>query len=147
MEINKKKIIFFIYNFLLILILAFAVWYSLCSGRQHGENHAADYDATGNSEQAANAAGRATERLNDAESEIKYAGKIRDSIAAEINSSRESVTSGAEEVGRITDGIDECQSIVKKCEDRNRKIATIIGNLTSAGEVAPGREQTVEAGK
>lgn len=147
MEINKKKIIFFICNFLLIIILAFAVWYNLCSDHQRGEKHPADYDAAGNAEQAANSADRAAERLDDTENAIKHAGKVGNSITAEISSSRESVAGSAEEVGRITSGIDECQSIVEKCESRNREIAEIIGSLTSTGEGTPDREQTAKERK
>ncbi len=147
MEINKKKIIFFICNLLLIVILAFAVWYNLCSGHQRGEKHPADYDAAGNAEQAVNAADRAAERLDDTESAIKHAGKIGNSITAEISSSSESIAESAEEVGRITDGIDKCQSIVTKCENRNREIAAIIGSLASTSEGTPGREQTAKARK
>lgn len=147
MEINKKKIIFFICNFLLIIILAFAVWYNLCSDHQRGAKHPADYDAAGNAEQAANAADRAAERLDDTESAIKHARKIGNSITAEINSSSESVAASAEEVGRITDGIDKYQSIVEKCESRNREIAAIVSSLTSTGEGTPGGEQTAKARK
>lgn len=147
MEINKKKIIFFICNFLLIVILAFAVWYSLCSDHQRGEKRPANYDAAGNTEQAVNAADRAAERLDDAEDEINHAESIRNSITAEISSSSESVAASAEEVGRITDGIDKCQSIVEKCESRNRGIAAIIGSLTSTGEGTPDREQTAKERK
>ena len=147
MEINKKKIIFFICDLLLIVLLAFAVWYNLCSGHQRGEKRPANYDAAGNAEQAVNAADRAAERLDDTESAIKHAGKIGNSITAEINSSRESVAGSAEEVGRITDGIDKCQSIVEKCESRNREIAAIIGSLTSTGEGTPDGKQTAKARK
>lgn len=147
MEINKKKIIFFICNFLLIIILAFAVWYNLCSGHQRGGKRPADYDAAGNAEQAANAAGRAAERLDDTENAIKHAGKVGNSITAEISSSSKSVAESAEEVGRITDGIDKCQSIVEKCESRNRKIAAIVSSLTSTGEGTPDREQTAKERK
>lgn len=147
MEINKKKIIFFICNFLLIIILAFAVWYNLCSGHQRGGKHPADYDAAGNAEQAVNAADRAAERLDDTENAIKHAEGIGNSITAEISSSSKSVAESAEEVGRITDGIDECESIVERCESRNREIAAIISSLTSTGEGTPDREQTAKERK
>lgn len=146
MEVDKKKIIFFICDLLLILFLAFAVW-SCCCDRKQLADRPADYDAAGNAEQAANAADRTAERLNGAENEIEHAGKVGDSITAAINSSRESVGSSAEEVGRITDGLDECQSIVERCESRNREITTIIVSLTSAGEGTPDGEQTVKTGK
>ncbi len=146
MEIEKKTIIFLICDLLFIFMLAYTVWDCLCNN-QHIGDAAIDYDAVGNTEQAAKAADGAANRLDSAKTEIEHAKRIGDGIAETIANSRGSVTGSAEEIGRITSGIDDCQSILDRCESRNREITEIISGLASTGKSTPDGEQPAKTAK